>query len=174
MNKADRKMGFYREVKTDKPCVFISHKKEDQKIAIMLGEFIESKFQYDIYLDIFDCELQEAVSINNDKKIVDSIKAGVDLSDILLCVISDETRLSWWVPYEIGLADNKGLTIASIKTKEVNDIPSFLKTQESLASISDLLAFLLKNGRYGGMFFKQETVELMRKGDVGNLEKYFI
>lgn len=52
-----------------------------------------------IYLDTNDCELKEAVSSANDKKIVDSIKTGLQYSSHLLCLISDKTKLSWGVPY---------------------------------------------------------------------------
>lgn len=65
------------------------------------------KLNMDIYLDVFDIELQEAVSVHNDEKIVQSIQEGIDISDILLCIVSDKTRLSWWVPYEVGRADTK-------------------------------------------------------------------
>ena len=45
-----------------------SHKKEDQHIALEVGKFIMEKLNMDIYLDIFDIELQEAVSVHNDDK----------------------------------------------------------------------------------------------------------
>ena len=53
MNRADASIGFIREIKTDKTCVFISHKKEDQHIAVQLGQFLTEKLGVDIYLDIF-------------------------------------------------------------------------------------------------------------------------
>lgn len=34
MNKADSSLGFFRKIQSDKVCVFISHKKEDQDITI--------------------------------------------------------------------------------------------------------------------------------------------
>lgn len=42
--------------------IFISHKKEDEEAAIEVG--------INIYLDINDCILQEAVSKENDKKLL--------------------------------------------------------------------------------------------------------
>lgn len=173
MNRADKSLGYIRTVKRDKTCVFISHKKEDQHIAIELGEFLMKTMNLDIYLDIYDPELQEAVSVENDAKIVESIAEGLKLSDILLCVISDKTKLSWWVPYEIGMADNLGLKIASIKTKEIDDFPSFLKTKKTLNNISEVVGFILKNGRYGSLFYTDKRHESICQHDLGHLNRYF-
>ena len=173
MNRANRDLGFIRKIDNDKPCVFISHKKEDQKIAIELGEFLTHYLKVDIYLDVFDVELQEAVSVENDVKIVDSIVEGIKLSKILLCIISDKTKLSWWVPYEIGVADNSGLEIASIRTNTIDDFPSFLKTKTTINDISGLIEFILRNGRYGSVFYSEEHKNSILEGDLGNLERYF-
>ena len=114
MNKADSSLGFFRKIQSDKVCVFISHKKEDQDIAIELGKYLTEQLDVDIYLDLFDSELREAVSVENDAKIVASVINGLKLSQVLLCIITDKTRLSWWVPYEIGMADNAGVKIATV------------------------------------------------------------
>lgn len=173
MNRADKSLGYIRAVKSDRTCVFISHKKEDQHIAIELGEFLMKTMNVDIYLDIYDPELQEAVSVKNDAKIVESIVEGLKISDILLCVISDKTKLSWWVPYEIGMADNLGIRIASIKTKEIDDFPSFLKTKKTLNNISEVVEFILKNGRYGALFCTDKQRERICQDGLGHLNRYF-
>jgi len=173
MNKADTSLGFVREVKRDKVCVFISHKKEDQHIAVELGKFMSEQLNVDIYLDIFDPELKEAVSVENDAKIVASITNGLKLSQILLCVISDKTRLSWWVPYEIGMADNAGITIASIRTKEIDDFPSFLRTKRTLNNLNELIEFILKNGKYGSLFYSDQRRDELRQRKTDSLNQFF-
>ncbi len=173
MNRADKSLGYFREIKGEKICVFISHKKEDQHIAIELGDFLTNQLGVDIYLDTFDLDLQEAVSVENDAKIVESIANGLKLSDVLLCIISDKTRLSWWVPYEIGVADNLGIRIASIKTKDIDDFPSFLKTKVTLNNLSELIELISKSKRYGVLFYSEESLDSVRQGDVGCLNKYF-
>ena len=89
--------------------------------------------------------------MENDAKIVASVINGPKLSQILLCIISDKTRLSWWVPYEIGMADNAGIKIAPIKTKN-DDFPSFLKTKTMLNNLTELTEFILKNGNMVQLF----------------------
>lgn len=173
MNRADASLGFIREVKSEKTCVFISYKQEDQHIAIELGDFLTKQLGVDIYLDVFDPELKEAVSVENDAKIVASIINGLKLSNVLLCIISDKTRLSWWVPYEIGIADNAEIKIASIRTKEIDDFPSFLKTKRTVNNLSELVEFILKNRKYGALFYSEQQRNSILQDDVGYLNQYF-
>lgn len=173
MNRADAKLGLFRELKSEKICVFISHKKEDQYIAIELGNFLTEQLGVDIYLDVFDSDLREAVSVENDAKIVASITNGLKLSQLLLCIISDKTKFSWWVPYEIGVADNAGIKIASIKTKQIDDFPSFLKTKTALNNLSELVEFILKNGKYGSLFYSDRQRDAFLSGNTDSLNQYF-
>ena len=173
MNKAGKEKSLFRIINDGKKCVFISHKKEDEHIAKVLGEFIEKSFNFDIYLDILDTDLREAVSVENDKKIVESIIRGLKCSNILLCIISDKTKLSWWVPYEIGMADNLGLKIASIRVKTIDDLPSFLKVKETLDDINELVEFLLKNRRYGALFYSKEDKNNIIETAASSLQDYF-
>ena len=118
-------------------------------------------------------DLQEAVSAENDAKIVSSITQGIKLSDILLCIISDKTRLSWWVPYEIGVADTSGIKIASIKTKQIDDFPSFLKTQKTINNLSELIHFILKNKNLGFLFYSADQASEIYQNETGDLKEYF-
>ena len=118
-------------------------------------------------------ELKEAVSVENDAKIVASVINGLKLSQILLCIISDKARLSWWVPYEIGMADNAGIKIASIKTKNIDDFPSFLKTKTVLNNLTELTEFILKNGKYGSAFYSDQHRDSLLQRNTGSLNQYF-
>lgn len=133
-------------------CVFISHKKEDENAAITIGQYLTDIVDINIYLDIKDCTLQEAVSTENDAKIVNSIQKGLDVSSHLLCLISDKTKLSWWVPYEIGYATKAGIDIASLQLKTVDDIPSYLKTNNVITSIDDFNKYIKHVLPYNGLF----------------------
>ena len=136
-------------------CIFISHKKEDESTAKAIGNYLMEQVGVDIYLDLYDIELKEAVSVDNDKKIVESIKRGIGTSSHLLCLVSDKTHLSWWVPYEVGVAGEHGKHIATLKLKGVEDIPSFLKTEKVLKSIQEFFDYTKTLEAYGGMFSKR-------------------
>ena len=55
---------------TQSKCVFISHKKEDEEAANTIGNYLIENVGVSIYLDTEDCVLQEAVSTENDQKII--------------------------------------------------------------------------------------------------------
>lgn len=116
-------------------CIFISHKSEDKEKAIKIGDYIKAVAKIDIYLDINDDGLQGAISRGDDHSIVKYIEKGLDTSTHILCLISNRTNISWWVPYEIGFAKKSSMHIASIKLKTADDLPSFLKIEQQIYSI---------------------------------------
>lgn len=164
----DTNLLFAKKIIRQEGCVFISHKKEDEPAAIVIGEFLQQVIKVNIYLDIRDVLLREAVSEENDGKIVASIQKGLECSSHLLCLISEKTNLSWWVPYEIGFADKLGLTIASLKLRYVDDVPSYIKTRTVIRTMSEFIhyASMIPYGKFLSQF--QKPVEF----DKTNLEKY--
>ena len=151
---SDWERGF--RARQDRRCVFISHKKEDETAAIAIGTYLTDIVGINIYLDTKDCILKEAVSQDNDQRIVDSIKRGLNCSSHLLCLISDMTRLSWWVPYEIGYAEKQTSDIAVLKLKDVQDVPSYLKIKRTLYTKEDFLRYASHLGPYGALTAKQQ------------------
>ena len=154
-----------------KHCVFISHKKEDEEAANAIGAYLTDIVGVNIYLDTKDCILKEAVSIDNDQQIVESVKRGLAYSSDILCLISDKTRLSWWVPYEIGFADKQGIDIAVLKLKDIEDIPEYLKIQKVLLNIEDFLQYISKLGPYGSIM-AEEAYSRFSKCDNSMLTEY--
>lgn len=158
---------FKYQLNNGEKCVFISHKQEDKEAAQAIGEFLLNTVGVNIYLDSMDKLLQSATQLENDKLIVESIKKGLEYSTHLLCLISEQTRLSWWVPYEIGIADSKKLSISSLKLKNVQDIPSFLKIHPSFYNLSD---FIGSTTEY--KLFKNSQYRQYNTAYTSNLEKY--
>lgn len=138
-----------------KRCVFISHKKEDEEAATAIGALLTDIVGVNIYLDTKDCILKEAVSADNDQLIVESIKRGLVYSSDLLCLKSDKTRLSWSVPYEIGFVDKQEIDIAALNLKDIEDIPSYLKTKTALFDIKDFLQYISRLGPHGSIMIKE-------------------
>lgn len=58
-----------------KPCVFLSHKKEDKPSCKKIAEYL-SNAGIDYYLDEEDDDLQRAVSVSDPIKIIEAIKRG--------------------------------------------------------------------------------------------------
>lgn len=152
-----------------KSCVFISYKKEDANAAKEIAEYISRETGAYVYLDINDKELQQATIISDDVGIVKSIKKGLDIATHILCVISDRTLLSWWVPYEIGYADKKGINIVSLKLNNIDDVPSYLKIHKVLYNLEDLYDFIKELSPYGGIFMENYNFDL---NGIDTLSKY--
>ena len=152
-------------------CVFISHKKEDQKAALAIGNYLNNVVGIDTYLDINDCELTEAVSCENDQRIVDTIKKGLTGSTHLLCLVSDKTRLSWWVPYEIGFAEKQDIDIAVLKLKGIDDIPSYLKIKNTMLTLDDFLKYVSGLSIYGTLFAEKRYYEFASQ-DTSEISRY--
>lgn len=152
-------------------CVFLSHKKEDKKAAIAIGQYLTDVVGVNIYLDINDAELQEATREANDKKIVERIKKGLNASTHLLCLISESTKLSWWVPYEIGLADAKEKNIASMKLKGIEDVPSYLKIHKTLYNVEEFLRYASKLEPLAA-YFESSNFQKLSNSDISQLKLY--
>ncbi|MBM7554810.1 toll/interleukin-1 receptor domain-containing protein [Thalassobacillus pellis] len=119
---------FGNKYKEKDKCIFISYKKEDVNEAVKIGDFIMEN-DIDIYLDIFDHDLKNAAKDENHELITKHLEDGISKSTHLLSIISEKTRSSWWVPYEIGYSKGSKINIASLLLKDFDDtnIPSYLK-----------------------------------------------
>ena len=55
----------------------------------------------------------------------------------MLCIVSEKTKHSWWVPYEIGFGKSSNKDIASLLLKDFNldGIPSYLYISEIIREL---------------------------------------
>ncbi len=130
------------ESKYKKVCIFISHISVDKTIAINIGEYIRVNADFDIYLDIYDTDLQQAVSRGDDRKITEFIEKGINECTHVLCLLSSTTKNSWWVPYEIGFAKKGSKQIASLALKDAGQLPSYLKIERVIPGTKSLNVYL--------------------------------
>lgn len=117
----------YSSVREDKPCIFLSHVSIDKAAVKSIADYIMDKADIDVYLDIHDNELQNAVDRGDSAEITALIERGIAHSSHAMCLISEKTIGSWWVPYELGYAKKSGKKISSLKLKGTVDLPDFLK-----------------------------------------------
>lgn len=127
-------------------CFFISHKNEDAEAALEIGNHIMNDFGCNIYLDLFDEALQIADRNNDVETIVKSIQNALKYSTHLLCIVTEKSKESWWVPYEIGFAQANCKKTASIKLKTAEYLPTFLCVNESevFYTVKELDAYLMR------------------------------
>ena len=122
-------------------CIFISHKYEDLDAAREVAEYIKD-YGVDVYLDDHDLKLQKAVKANNSEGIVSCIEGGLNASTHILVLVTEHTRMSWWVPYETGYAKMGKKGIASLLLKEADEFPDYLKIEATLDGFKDLSDYL--------------------------------
>ena len=110
-------------------CIFISHKKEDAEKAREIVDYIMD-CGVDVYYDENDAILSNPDNIKDPVKITNAINTALSKSTHMICVISDKTKESWWVPYEIGYDSNKigfrSSNIGILIIKSISQLPEYL------------------------------------------------
>lgn len=100
--------------------VFISHKSEDAELAKHYAEEL-CELSFDYYLDEYDIHIKN--SSDRGSLINNEIKKSTDL----LVIVTENTKKSWWVPFEIGLSTAANNRIVTILHEGAPDLPSFLR-----------------------------------------------
>ncbi len=113
--------------------VFISHKKEDSNHAKEIANYLRYFDEVSCYLDILDPVLN---SFEGDD-LGEYFREKLGGCTHLMAILSDETKESWWVPFEIGIATEKQYPIVTFAVEDVN-LPLFLKKWPYLRKLDDL------------------------------------
>ena len=100
--------------------VFISHNSRDTKLAEDYAVDLK-KLGFKIYLDIYDPIIIGTI----DKPL--HIKSEIEKSTDLLVIITQNTKDSWWVPFEVGLSTSADNRIVSIIHPGSPSLPSFIR-----------------------------------------------
>lgn len=114
--------------------VFVSHKKEDSTEALHITRaFISQGVK--AYLDLLD-------NIEDDgKALTDHIKTQLNSCTDIIVVMSENTKRSWWVPFEIGMATQIDMPTASFLTS-TSSLPSYLSYWPRLRSTTDVKKYV--------------------------------
>ena len=128
----------------EKPCIFLSHISEDKEAVKAIGEYIMENGDIDIYLDIYDSKLQTAVQNDDAQGITKFIERGLNASTHLMCLYSEKTVRSWWVPYEIGYRKRSSAEVSSLKLKGEVELPAYLEVGVVIRGTDSLNKYLEK------------------------------
>ncbi|MDN3594177.1 toll/interleukin-1 receptor domain-containing protein [Zunongwangia endophytica] len=142
----------------DRPCVFLSHKKEDKAECRKIAEYLKQA-EIDYYLDELDNELQIAAREKNPIKITESIKEGIRNSSHMLVVVSEKTYKSQWVPFEVGYGhsaildkglkkdekpDRIKLSILTLKDISEKSLPDYMQVGNIIRGTKSLNIYISK------------------------------
>ena len=112
--------------------VFISHQQADSQQALGVSTRLKIRHGIESYLDVID----PGVRATGDD-LADHVRKELGKCTQLLAVVSEATRTSWWVPWEIGIASEKDFPLATF-TGGTTNLPEYLKKWPYLRSDSDL------------------------------------
>ena len=77
--------------------IFISHKTEDSAKALDANSFL-SKFGLNSYLAVLDDVIDREPDVST------YLRGIIEKYDNLLVIFTEKTKLSWWVPFKVGIA----------------------------------------------------------------------
>ncbi|MGL5488572.1 toll/interleukin-1 receptor domain-containing protein [Aeromonas veronii] len=110
--------------------IFISHQQQDSVTATEVKNHLKTRHDIECYLDVIDPNLVKG------EEIADYVREELDKCSHLLAIVSNATKGSWWVPWEIGVATEKDYPLASFGTHI--DLPEFLMKWPYMKSLADL------------------------------------
>jgi hypothetical protein len=116
--------------------VFVSYYRADELAARNAYNRLLAR-DVPAYIDVMDPELQGVENVTT--RILDRLGSCTHV----LAVLSRSTVLSWWVPFEIGVATHADGRIASYDTAggPRTSLPDYLRNWPILLSLADVDAF---------------------------------
>jgi hypothetical protein len=103
--------------------VFISHRTADDIIARGVRDRLTNEHGITCYLDDLD---KEAGYTNQSNRITALIVRRLIECTNLLALVTQNTRGSWWVPFEVGVARQAPRIITSFTNLAQGELPEFL------------------------------------------------
>lgn len=116
--------------------IFISHKQEDALSANKIASELRA-INVDYYLDLLDSSV-----VQSGRELTNHIKRNLnDCTDIIV-IMSNLTRFSQWVPFEVGMAAQIDMPTATFLQEDVS-LPDFLQYWPRLKIVSDIRKYVL-------------------------------
>ena len=156
---------------------FISHKGDDTPLAETVGDILyESGLS--AYLDKWDSQAD-----GDSPELETHIREVIRKTPSIVAVVTEHTPLSWWVPFELGVARETESQIATFLRVDENSsdvviLPSYLKVWPILTSRLELrgwaAALLSSRSRIGSgrSLFFQKSVEMSADSyNLGGIER---
>ncbi|MDC7236780.1 MAG: toll/interleukin-1 receptor domain-containing protein [Sphaerochaetaceae bacterium] len=128
-------------------AVFISHTTADDRLAKEISQLLENE-NIECYIDDLDYELKR---LRGNATLTPYLVARLEDCDTLLAIVTENTKNSWWVPFEIGTAREMPRIITSVTNYSEFDLPEYLLEWPRLRHKSDIEVFIrnYKNKRSG-------------------------
>jgi len=103
--------------------VFISHRTADDGEAKRVAYRLKQIHGIPVYIDDID---QHVAQNRGSPAITALLVERITACTNLLALVSANTRGSWWVPFEIGVARQAPRVITTLTTQQDSDLPEYL------------------------------------------------
>ena len=100
--------------------IFISHKQEDALTANQIASELRA-IHVDYYLDLLDSSVTQS-----GRELTNHIRNNLNNCTDIIVVMSEITRYSQWVPFEVGMAAQIDMPTATF-LKDYVSLPDFLQ-----------------------------------------------
>lgn len=132
--------------------VFVSHQKADFALATGIAARLKDGHSIETYLDVIDPNATQAGDA-----LGEYLRAILGKCTQLLAVVSFNTKTSWWVPWEIGIATEKDYPIATF-AGDGTSLPEYLKKWPYLKSQEDLDAYATASKQAARTYSLQKSI----------------
>lgn len=115
--------------------VFISHKNSDSGQATLICNRLQS-LGVEAYLDLLDPTV-----LNDGRQLTRHIEEQLRICTDIMIIVSEATKSSWWVPFEIGMSAELNMPTASFVSTPTK-LPSFLSYWPKLRNLNDINTYV--------------------------------
>jgi hypothetical protein len=143
--------------------VFISHSTLDDKIAQKVYKRLTDIHGIKCWIDDIDPELEHS---RNSTKITSLIMERLEECTNILAVVSNNTKSSWWVPFEIGVARKSPRVITTFTDISDWNLPKYLHEWPILRGESAIETF--------AYYYKREKQIIKEATEGSDKEGHFI
>lgn len=115
--------------------IFISHKQEDALAANQIASELRA-IHVDYYLDLLDPSVTQS-----GRELTNHIRNNLNNCTDIIVVMSEITRYSQWVPFEVGMAAQIDMPTATF-LKDYVSLPDFLQYWPRLKKPADIQKYV--------------------------------
>ena len=115
--------------------IFISHKQEDALAANQIASELRA-IHVDYYLDLLDPSVTQS-----GRELTNHIRNNLNNCTDIIVVMSEITRYSQWVPFEVGMAAQIDMPMATF-LKDYVSLPDFLQYWPRLKKPADIQKYV--------------------------------
>lgn len=147
--------------------VFLSHQAADGATAATIARKLKERHGIESYLDVIDPYIGR-----NGEDLAVHIRAQMSRCTQLLAVISESTKASQWVPWEIGVATEKNHPLATFSSGGALP-PEFLRKWPYLRTDADLDQYAQASKTARSTFMRKRSANLTEAAAQGDATAEF-